>query len=94
MRIADILTRSELKAYIRALKEQERETSVFFTSPPGVDFKDIEQFQDIFGGKKLFLEHDSSLILGVKVTDNDNVYDFTLRNTLEKMLEYIEQNYD
>jgi hypothetical protein len=54
----------------------------------------LEQFKEIFPDKKLFVEKDPDLILGVKVTDNDNVYEFNLRNTLEKMVEYIEQNYD
>lgn len=94
MKIADVLTRSELKAYIHALKEQESKTSVTLTIPEGMEGLELEQFKDIFPDKKLFVEKDPDLILGVKATDNDNVYEFNLRNTLEKMVEYIEEKYD
>lgn len=94
MKIADVLTRTELKDYIRALKDQESKTTVTLTIPQGLEDLELEQFKDIFPDKKFMVEKDPDLILGVKVTDNDNVYEFNLRNTLEKMVEYIEQNYD
>lgn len=93
-RIADVLTRSELKEYIKALRSQEGKTSVTLTTPQRLDDLELTQFRDVFPDKKLFVEKDPNLILGIRVKDNDNVYDFTLRNTLEKMVEYIEQNYD
>lgn len=94
MRITDVLTRSELKDYIHALKDQESKTTVTLTVPEGMEGIELEQFKDIFPQKKLNVETDENLILGVKVTDNDNVYEFNMRNTLEKMVEYIERNYD
>ena len=33
-------------------------------------------------------------MLGVSVVDNDIVYEFTLKNSLDKIVNYIEQNYD
>jgi F0F1-type ATP synthase delta subunit len=94
IKIADILSRSELKEYIRALKEHEKQTSVVVTIPDGMENLELEQFKDVFPDKKMFVEKDPELLLGVKVTDNDNVYEFNLRNTLEKMVEYIEEKYD
>jgi F0F1-type ATP synthase delta subunit len=94
-KIADILRQSELKEYIHALKEFEKKTTVMVTIPaqemPDEMFNSIQQ---LFPKKKIMLDYDPNLILGVKVTDNDRVYEFTLRNTLEKMVQYVEQNYD
>lgn len=94
MRIADILNRSELKEYIKAVKETESKMTVTLTVPAGMDDLELEPFKDVFPDKKLFVEHDPSLILGVKVTNNDTVYEFNLRNTLEKMVQYLEEKYD
>ena len=94
MRIADILSRSELKQYIQALKDTENNMSVTLTIPDGMEDLELEQFKDIFPNKKLSIEKDPTLILGVRVTDNDMVYEFNLRNTLEKMVKYVEEKYD
>lgn len=94
MKIADVLNRSELKLYIHAIKDVEGKMSVTVTIPEGMGDLEMEQFKDIFPNKKLFVEKDPTLILGVKVTDNDMVYDFNLRNTLEKMVKYVEEKYD
>ncbi len=94
MKIADVLNRSELKHYIKALKENESNMSVTVTVPTGMEDLELEQYKDMFSNKHLFVETDPSLILGVKVTDNDMVYEFNLRNTLEKMVKYVEETYD
>jgi F0F1-type ATP synthase delta subunit len=95
MKIADILRQSELKEYIHAVKEFEKKTTVLVTVPSQTMSNDIqESMQELFPKKKILLDYDPNLILGVKVTDNDKVYEFTLRNTLEKMVQYLEQNYD
>jgi F0F1-type ATP synthase delta subunit len=94
MRIADILSRSELKQYIQALKDTENNMSVTVTIPDGMEDLELEQFKDIFQNKKICIEKDPSLLLGVKITDNDMVYEFNLRNTLEKMVKYVEESYD
>lgn len=94
MKIADVLNRSELKQYIQALKDTENKISVTLTIPDGMEDLELEQFKDIFQNKKIFIEKDPSLLLGVKITDNDMVYEFNLRNTLEKMVKYVEEQYD
>lgn len=94
MRISSILNRSDLKQYIRALKEQEKKSTVILTIPEGMEDIELRSLKSVFPNKKYAIEQDPHLILGVKVTDNDNVYEFTLRNTLEKMVEYIDQKYD
>jgi hypothetical protein len=94
-KIADILRQSELKEYIHALKEFEKKTTVMVTVPSqGIADDMLTSMQQLFPKKKVMLDYDPNLILGVKVTDNDRVYEFTLRNTLEKMVQYVEQNYD
>ncbi len=84
--IADHLKRKELKTYIRALKKQEAKTSVVIeTSLRGKDIVDITA-QRLFPGKKIIYKHSPNLLLGIKVTDNDMVYDMNLAHSFEALL--------
>jgi F0F1-type ATP synthase delta subunit len=43
----------------------------------------------IFRGKRLEFSEDKSLIAGIKLVDNDIIYDFNLKNTFENLVSYI-----
>jgi len=92
-KIADLLTKTELKLYIRALKNWERQNQVFVDVP----FDDVglmDDFIDLFPGKKMTVNTDPSLLLGMRVTDNDDVYELSLKNALNKITEHIEEQYN
>jgi hypothetical protein len=91
-KIASLVSRTDLKKYINGLKLAEMKKSLLISSP--VNNQDVKRFQKLFPNKKIVLKKDSSLMLGIKVVDNDIVYEFTLRNSLDKILNHIEQNYD
>ena len=91
-RIASVISRSDLKKYIDGLKTVEKKRSLIVSSP-SVNF-DLIKFRELFPDKKIILKKDPSLMLGARIVDNDIVYEFTLRNSFDKILSYIEQNYD
>ncbi len=91
-KISTLLSRSDLKKYINGLKLFEKKKNIIISSP--VNNQDLRKFEKLFPNKKILFKKDPSLMLGVKIVDNDVVYEFTLKNSLAKIISHIEQNYD
>lgn len=85
--IANFLTRSELKEYINQLKNHENKKNVIVLTSFAANSN--KGFEKLFPNKKIVYKKDPSLMLGVKVVDNDNVYEFNLKNTLDNIFSYI-----
>lgn len=90
--IAALISKSDLKKYINGLKLIEKEKSLIISSP--INNQNLEKFEKLFPHKRIVFKKDPALMLGIRVVDNDVVYEFTLKNYLDKILSYIEQNYD
>lgn len=91
--IAKTLLRAELKKYIAELKNNENRNKIMVITP----FErtgNNSMFADLFPGKTIDSQNDKSLIIGAKIVNNDNVYEFNLRNTLNGILEQSVKNYD
>ncbi len=91
-RIAILLNKSDFKKYINGLKLQEKKRTVTILSP--VNNQYLNKFQKLFPNKRIILKNDSSLMLGVKIVENDTVYEFTLKNFLDKIISHVKQSYD
>lgn len=91
-KIASLISRSDLKKYINGLKLVEKKKNLIVSSP--IDNQDLKKFEKLFPNKKILFKKDPSLMLGVEIVDNDIVYEFTLKNYLDKIISHIEQNYD
>lgn len=91
-KISTLLSKPDLKKYINKLKLTEKKKTLIVSSP--INNQDLRKFEKLFPNKKILFEKDPSLMLGVKIVDNDIVYEFTLKNSLDRILNYIEQNYD
>lgn len=95
-KIADLLSRDELRLYIRALKNWDRQTKIVLhvpreTNDNGLSLKTL---QDVFPDKKISVSLDPSLLLGMKLQNNDDLFEISLKNTLDKITEHIEEQYD
>ena len=92
--ISGYLTRRELRDYIRALKQIEKKKHLFvdMSFSPTPEQEDLLRKQ--FSGKDVVFQVDQDLLLGVRITDNDIVYDMNLQRTLDAIEEFIEQQYD
>lgn len=92
-KIANLLSKKELRLYIKALKNWEKEHSIILEV---ADDKKIELggFQDIFPDKKVVVKVDPSLLLGMKLYNNDDIFEMSLKNTLDKVTEHIKEQYD
>ena len=95
-RVAKILKRSDLKAYIKALKNIEKEKTVTVVLPQiKLNTKDLyKQFEEAFPKKRINYQVDKDLLVGVRIINNDLIYDLNLRNTLKQLNSYIIEKYD
>ena len=91
-KISTLLSKSDFKKYINGLRLTEKKKSLIVSSP--IKNSDLKKFEKLFPNKKIIFKKDPKLMLGVRIVDNDIVYEFTLKNSLDKILNYIEQNYD
>lgn len=93
-RIADKLTRQNLKQFIRMLKVYEKKISVIVIMPFKNTEDDRKIFEKIYKDKKIIFKTDPSIIAGVRVVENDMLYDFNLKNTLDNLRDHIKNSYE
>lgn len=87
--IAASLNRKELKQYIKALKNWEKEQSIIVRAEKDMSDQDKEMFISLFPNKHIHFQISPSLLLGVKIIDNDTEYELNLKNKLERILSRI-----
>lgn len=83
-RVAALLSRADLKKYIRGIKLTEKANTISLVLP------DMKLYNKSLLGhttKQVQVLEDKSLLLGVKVIDNDTVYDMSLKNNLERFIQ-------
>lgn len=93
-RIALFLNRKELKLYLKELKKIENKKNVEITLAKIPNDKSKKIFNNLFPNKKIIYNIDKSLILGVKITNNDLIYEMNLKNTFQNLVDYVTQSYD
>ncbi len=92
--IAKHLTRGQLKSYIKALKRSQASSLVYLFVPFGKIDKYMPALSKLFPKKQIVVQEDTSLLLGIRIKDNDNVYEANLKHTLDVVKSYLEQTYD
>lgn len=87
------MKRRELRNYIRELKSIDSKNKITVVVPSIESFKksDISSLSEIYIGKKIVYQEDPSLMVGLKLIDNDLIYDFNLKNSFDNMIEEIEK---
>lgn len=90
-KIVKKLTKSDLKQYIKELKALENKKRVYVYMAKLADTKLQNQIKKFFIGKKVLFQEDKNLIAGIKIVNNDIVFEQNLRNNLNNMINYIGQ---
>ena len=90
-----LLGKKQLKVYIKFLKKLENERLVWvFTPVDKVEDKITGRIKSMFPNKKIEYVTDPSLIAGLRVVDNDMVYEFNLKDSLDNLITHLKQSYD
>lgn len=91
--IASLLKRADLKKYIEVLKNMENKNTVTVILPFENRVENLK-FGKIFPDKKIIYRTDPALIAGMKIINNDIIYEFDLKDTLMDIVQNIKTSYD
>ena len=89
-KIAEKLTRQQLKLYIQALKNAEKLQNVYIDAPIEPQKDTINAIKTIFPNKNILTRTDKSLLVGTKIMYNDDIFEMSLKNSLDQIIENIE----
>jgi len=93
-KIAKLLSIADLKAYIRGLKLEEKKHKVYIALASKTIYnKKRKDLENLYKGKELVVEEDPSLLLGMRILDNDMLYDFSLKDRVNKITQETVDNY-
>jgi F0F1-type ATP synthase delta subunit len=93
-KISSKLTRSDLKKYIREIKITEKKKNVIVTIPTLPNKEDQKKLQSLFPKKKIIYIIDPSLLIGLRVEDNDLISEISLRENFQELINHVTQFYD
>ena len=83
------LSRLDLKKYIKAIKNLEKQKVVYVYSSIKLNKLNAQEFKKIFAQKEIVFLEDKSLLAGIKVVNNDIVYENNLSNNFENLVNYL-----
>ena len=92
-RIAGLLSNAELKEYIKALKQWVNEHTVTIEVPNEKNVP-VKNMESVFTDKTVVIKENPSLLLGMRIKDNDDVYEMSLANTLSQIERHVLEGYD
>lgn len=95
-RIAKLLRVIELRQYIKELKKFEQGKTVRIVVPnmEMVNQTMVNKVRAKYPNKRVIVDEDPELILGVKIIDNDLIYELNLKNSLENINRHMIEQYD
>lgn len=94
MGIAKHLSREDLKKYIKALKRQDSQQTVYVTEAFSSPEKTRKMLTDLFPEKTVMYDTDRKLLLGTRIVTDDVVFELSLKNTLDKLVEHVGNSYE
>lgn len=92
--ISSDLDRRELKEYIKALRKWEEKNSVVVTLPGLPTDTDKKRFLALFPDKKIIYNIDPSILVGVKIKNNDLITELNLKDTIDNIASFSSKIYD
>lgn len=85
------MTRKQLRDYIKYLKFYDARSKITVVVPDLDKIKktDLKVFTKFYSEKKVIFKEDPSLLLGVRIINNDLVYDLNLKDSFEDIIQNI-----
>ncbi|MEK7572944.1 MAG: hypothetical protein AAB531_00820 [Patescibacteria group bacterium] len=90
------LSRKDLKVYINELKRinGHRIVKVYVPDRRILTDKIERSLSKFFENKELQIIEEPELIAGLRIIDNDLIYELNLRDSFDNMIEYLKETYD
>ena len=83
------LTRSQLKAYLAALRREARRRTVYVELSGGTESEVSDAIEEQYPSRELVVHRDDGLGAGVKVSAGDDIVDASVKGYLKKLIEEI-----
>lgn len=87
--IGEKLNRKLLKEYIKGLKQEEKKSMVFVTTPKPLTTANREKIKKLFSNKRIVEEIDPTMINGIKIVENDEEYEMDLNRVFHDIIRFI-----
>ncbi len=88
-KIANMLSRSDLKLYLHGLKQYEKRISLQVFLPFSQTQEQQKKIQELFPDKKIIYTQDKSLMAGIKIIQNDTIIEYNIQHTLDQIVHHI-----
>ena len=93
MKIID--KKKDIKEYIRYLKIFDDQRKVVISVPSLINQKNVKKsFSKVFPKKRIIIVEDPKLVAGMKVKNGDEIFDYNLKNTLDSINDFINNEND
>lgn len=94
--ISGKLNKKNLKVYINELKRisDRRIVKVYVPDRNILTDRMTQGLSRFFNNKQLKIIEEPDLIAGLRIVDNDLIYELNLRDSFENMIEYLKETYD
>jgi len=79
------LKRTDARSYIRALKLLTQQKTVFVQTPVAIDATEEKQLKVRFPNKKIVYTINKDLLAGMRIINNDLLYDYSLEAKFDKI---------
>lgn len=88
---ASKMTRKQLRDYVKYLKFYDAKNKITIVVPrlDMVKKTDLRIFTKFYADKKVIFKEDPSLLLGIRIINNDLVYDLNLKDSFENIMQNI-----
>ncbi len=91
-KIVKLLKKSELRQYIKYLKAIEKTKTIKAILPNKNNQKECEKMlKKVYKGKNVDFDYDENMIIGLKIIDNDLIYEYNLKDTIDKISNHVKQ---
>lgn len=91
-RIIKHLSKNELREYLKALKRLEKKHYVIIEFAYELSEQDKNKFEKLYPDKKIIFAKNSELLLGIRITEDDKVYNLNMKRALEQVSSYISRS--
>lgn len=85
------LKRKDMKIFIKELENLDQKNTVIVTCAAPLSEKTVSKITSMYPDKKVRIEIDPQLILGVRIVSNDSVYSANLDDILQKMVSHVSE---
>ncbi len=75
----------ELREFLKKLTEQEKMQHVYVDLTFDLHDADKKKFKELFPKRQVVFRKDAELVFGIRITDNDMVYNFNMKDAFDQI---------